>query len=70
MDSHRPMIDHRSVDYSPRYRKMTAARRREIFGPIQSLANEAREAGEPSLWAGLAFMLVFAGMVYAVTVMS
>ena len=66
----RPMIDHRSVDYSPRYRKMTAARRREIFGPIQSLADEAREAGEPSFWTGLAVVLSFAAVVLAVAVMS
>lgn len=44
--------------------------RRHKYGPIQSLADEAREAGEPSFWTGLAVVLSFAAVVLAVAVMS
>lgn len=40
--------------------------RRHKYGPIQSLADEAREAGEWSLWRGALFMvgivLIFAAI--------
>ena len=42
--------------------------RRHKYGPIQSLADEAREAGEPSFWTGLAVVLSFAAVVLAVAV--
>ena len=37
--------------------------RRHKYGPIQSLADEAREAGELSLWRGTLFMVGFAAFI-------
>lgn len=54
----RPYVFDRARDHT------SYARRRHIFGPVRSLADEAREAGMPSICAGLGLLIVIAATVW------
>ena len=41
---------------TPYHRPMTDVRRREVFGPLRTMADDARDAGEPPLAIGVLFL--------------